>query len=160
MFKKIFTIAILLCLLFATEAYCENYNNWGNTDTIRLLKRELPIDLIYTGAPRGGVSTVVSSVSNLSGTQLNYSVFQLSGATKTFTIGDGYSGKTILFVKAEDDPRILKIDLRSDVDWTAHTGFRSIAFGTAAGSFVELTWIDSTYGWVITGQYNCTIAYD
>ena len=155
-----FTILVLF-LLFSMVAtgYCSSRNNWGNTDTYPLLGREIPYDLIYRGADRGGVSTIVSQVSKLTTTNLAFSLLKLSGATKTFSIEEGVIGQEITLVKSEYDARVLTLDLTIDNPNTAHTGFSSITWPTAAGSFVTLAWIDDTNGWIITGSNGVTIAY-
>jgi len=116
--------------------------------------------LIYTGVSRGGVSTIVSTVSKLSSTNLAFSILKLSGASKTFSIAAGSdAGQQITLVKSEHDARTLKLSLNIDNPNTAHTGFTSVTWPTAAGSFVTLTWIDDTIGWIITGQNGVTISY-
>lgn len=118
--------------------------------------------LLYTGASRGGVSTIVSSVSKLASTNLAFSILKLSGAEKTFSIANGANdGQEITLVKDEYDARTLKLDLTIDAAGSnaTHTGFSSVTWDTEAGSYVSLTWIDSDTGWIITGSEGVTIEY-
>lgn len=165
MFRKILALTLTICLLSCGAVFAENYNNWGNTDTFRLLQRALPYDMTYTGSSRNGVSTIVSSVSTLSATHLAFSVLKLSGASKTFTMAAGVPGKSIVLIKSETDARSLVLSFANGIAEgyatpTAHTGFTTITFGTNAGSYVILTWMDDTTGWVRTGQSDdITITY-
>lgn len=151
-------LVILIILAFLAPGYCA-LNNWGNTDLDPLLGREFPTDLMYKGTQRGGVSTIVSTVSQLSSTNLAFSILKLSGASKTFSMAAGETGAEITLVKIENDARTLKLDFSIDNPRIAHTGFTSVTWPTTTGSFVTLAWIDSTVGWIITGSYNVTIAY-
>jgi hypothetical protein len=125
--------------------------NWGNTDTIPVLQRAIPNDLTYMGPANGGVSDVVSGVSKIGASSLSYSVFRLSGASKTFSIGSGVKGQVVNLIKNEYDARTLKFDLTIDNPNTAHAGFSSVTFATAKGGFVVLFWPDNTTGWIIIG---------
>ena len=118
------------------------------------------MDLIYLGASRGGVSTIVSQVSKLSATNLAFSILKLTGAEKTFSIAaSSMAGQEITFVKSEYDARTLKLSLNIDNPDTTHTGFTSITWPAEAGGYVSLAWIDSTVGWIITGSQGVTITY-
>ena len=57
--RRIFALTLVIMLAFVSYGYCAA-NNWGNTDLNPLLGRELPNDLVYFGAARGGTSTMVS----------------------------------------------------------------------------------------------------
>lgn len=149
-------LIVLMLLVFAVPGYCAQ-NNWGNTDLHPLLHREIPTDLMYRGAARGGVSTIVSQVSKLTSTNLAFGFLKLSGASKTFSIAAGETGQEITLMKIEHDARTLKLDLTIDNPNTAHTGFSSITWPTAAGSYVTLLWYDDTVGWMITGSQGVTI---
>ena len=153
------TLVLLLCLmLFPVPGYC-GYNPWHGYDRTKLLQRELPYDLIYRGANRGGVSTIVSQVSKLTSTNLAFSILKLSGADKTFTMDAGEVGQEITLVKSEYDARTLMLSFNIQAVDTAHTGFTSVTWPTAAGSYVSLTWLDATIGWIITGSHGVTITY-
>ena len=157
--KKI--VIVFLLLLVAVPGYCGT-NNWGNTDLNPLLGREFPTDLMYKGVQRGGVSDIVSTVSKLTSTNLAFGILRLAGASKTFSIEAGETGQEITLVKSEYDARTLKLDMSIDAtaDIAAHTGFTSITWPTAAGSYVTLAWLDDTVGWIITGQSaDMTIVY-
>ena len=125
--------------------------NWGNTDTIPVLQRAIPYDLTYIGPASGGVSTIVSSVSKLGDSHLAFGVLQLSGATKTFSMGAGVEGQIIKLIKSETDARTLKLDLTIDNPNTAHTGWSSVTWSTTKGGWVTLLWLDDTDGWIIIG---------
>ena len=122
------------------------------------------MNLLYTGANRGGVSTIVSGVSKLRSANLAFAILKLSGAEKTFTMAAGDDdGQEITLVKCEHDARTLKLafDIEAVGTNTTHTGFNSVTWPTEAGSFISLTWIDDTLGWILTGSGgDVTIEYE
>ena len=157
--RKTLFITLVMVLTIASLGYC-SLNNWGNTDLNLLLGREIPYDLTYTGVNKGGVSTIVSTVSKLTSTHLAFSELLLNGATKTFSMEAGEAGQMITLVKNQYDTRTLRLSFATEGGTdTAHTGFTYATFGTAAGSFITLAWVDSTVGWIIVAQYNMTIVY-
>jgi hypothetical protein len=160
MMKKVFILILLLCLLLSpTLGYCGRIN-WGGTDRTIQLGRQLAYDLIYNGVGRSGVSTIVSTVSKLISTHLAFGMLRLSGASKTFSIGDGVTGQSVTLIKDEYDARTLKLDFTSDatVDISNHTGWTSVTWDSAGGGFVTLLWLNDTDGWIITGANGVTIA--
>jgi hypothetical protein len=158
--KSLIIALIIGLLLFPMAGYCA-YNNWGGVDRTKQLSRELPIDLIYKGSKRGGVSTITSTVSKLVTANLAFSILKLSGASKTFSLSDGEVGQEITLVKDEYDARTLSIDLTIDAagSRTTQTGWRSVTFDNAAGSYVTLAWPSDSLGWIITGSQGVTITY-
>ncbi len=157
--KKIFFLTLVIVMALVSFGYCTELNSWGNTDIHPLLGREIPYDLMYKGVERGGTSTIVSQVSKLTSKNLAFAVLKLSGASKTFTMASGVGGQEITLVKSESDARSLILSFAIEAVDTAHTGFTSVTFTTAAGSFVTLAWIDSDVGWIITGSSGVTITY-
>lgn len=111
------------------------------------------LSLTLTGVKEGGVSQIVSQVSKLVSTNLAFSLLELSGAEKTFSIAAGSeNGQQITLVKSEYDTRTLKLQLTIDAPPTAHTGWSSVTWPSKAGSFVTVAWPDNTTGWIITGS--------
>lgn len=158
--NKSLVIALVMCLLLIPIAASYGaYNNWGGTDRRRLLGRELPIDLIYSGTKRGGVSQIVSRVSKLVEANLAFAILELSGASKTFSMAAGEVGQEITLVKSEHSDQVLKIDLKIDASPTTATGWRSVTFGTAAGSCVTFAWPSDELGWIVRGGENITIGF-
>ena len=165
MIKRILalTLVLSLCLtMIPVTGHCSRIR-WGGTDRTRQLGRQLPYDLIYTGANRGGVSTMVSGISHLASVNLAFGIILLDSTNRTFAIAAGETGQEITLVSTSGALKTLVLDLRSAVVGTAyavnHTGWSSVAFGTAAGSSVTLTWLDDTRGWIITGTNNVTVTY-
>jgi len=164
--KKIFSIALVLCLMLlpASIGYGA-YNNWHGTDRTKLLGRELPTDLVYSGVKRGGVSDIVSTVSKLISTHLGFSILRLSGASKTFTMDEGEVGQSITLVKSEHNAETLQLEFTvatatSTADITAHTGFTSVTWPTKAGDFVTLEWPSDDLGWILTAaSTGITVTY-
>lgn len=145
--RKSLILAGAICLLLSivTPAYCINYNNWGNTDLYRLLGRELPYDLIYLGQGRGGVSTMVTDITEI---PLGYSVVKMVCATKTNTLANGYPGQVITLV-AVDQTGTLTISPASSTGWLSATM-------DANGETLTL-YYDSVSGWMIQGYVGTTI---
>ena len=165
--KKLLAVCLAVALIFVltSPVYAVGYKKNGTMQgavTDIDLKGPASSDsfdgstlIIYESGPFSGVSTIVSSVSQLSSANLAFGLLKLSGATKTFSMVAGaYQGQEISLQKAEYDTRTLKLDFSIDNPNIAHTGFTSVTFGTGTliGNWVTLVWIDSTVGWIITGQ--------
>jgi len=150
------TLALSLCLLMLPiTGYCD-YNNWHGTDRTLLLGRELPYDLKYSGAGRGGVSTIVSTVTPLTAANIAFGFIRIAnGSPGRHPLPDGVTGQEIT-IQLLADPAYLIIE--DTPGGMIHTGWESINFDSA-NDWVSLTWLDDTYGWIITGAEGVTIAY-
>jgi hypothetical protein len=148
---RIIALTLLIILSFVGLGYSVPIN-WGNTDTVPVLQKVVPRYLQYTGVSFGGTSTIVSQVSQLSAVHEAFSLVQLSGASKTFSMVAGEKGQMVVLEKVESDSNTLKLDFSIDGPNVAHTGFTSVTWSTARGGWVELLWADDTTGWIVTGQ--------
>ena len=135
---KIGIVAILAVMLSASIGYC-GFNNWGNTDTNRLLGRELPYDAIYVGAQRGGTSTMVSGSLAI---PISYAVVikAITQETTPCTLEDGYAGQILTF-------QISTLTGTATLTPDTCTGFTTITFD-AAREYATLLYIDDTIGWI------------
>jgi len=136
---KIGIVAILAVMLSASIGYC-GYNNWGNTDTNRLLGRELPYDAIYVGAQRGGTSTMVSGSLAI---PISYAVVikAITEVATPLTLEDGYAGQILTFQVST------MASGGAILTPTTKTGFTTITFD-AAREYATLLYIDDTIGWI------------
>ena len=150
------TLVVSLCLmLFPVPGYC-GYNPWHGYDRTKLLQRELPYDLIYRGASRGGVSTIASQVSPLTASHIAFSLIYLeSGSPGIHPFPDGEIGQEITIQLLADAGYTIADDTPGDMTMT---GWTSIFFDSV-NDWVTLTWLDDTYGWIITGAEGVVITY-
>ena len=148
--KKVLILTIAILALSILPAYCAvNYNSWGNTDLHPLLGRELPYDLIYGGASRGGVSTQTSGMHTI--TVAGYSVVNLPADNGdvgvVFTLADGKQGQIITIVASARTSSETKV-----ITPNLCTGFTTITLDAALDS-VTLLYVDDTTGWIHLGGY-------
>ena len=135
--------------------HCTN-NNWHGTDRVRLLQRELPVDLVYKGAKRGGVSTIVSTVTPLTASHLAFAmIFIANGSPGVHPLPDGEIGQEITLLLLADPNYIIEDDTAGDM---TKTGWVSINF-TSVNGWVKVAWVSDIFGWVITGHNDVTITY-
>ena len=141
-------MAIVMLLALTSVAFCGDYNNWGNTDTMVLLGREMPYDAIYAGAQRGGVSTMVSGSLAV---PVSYAlvVKAITQVATPLTLANGVPGQILTF-------QVSTLTGSAVLTPTLCTGFTTITFD-AAKEYVTLLYIDDTYGWILQGT-NATIA--
>lgn len=139
-FIRIAVLAVLLISAFASIGYC-TANNWGNTDTNPLLARQLPNDLIYVGAARGGVSTMVSGSLAI---PVGYAVAvkAITEVATPLTLADGVVGQIITVQISTMSGGASAI-----LTPTTKTGFTTITFD-AAREYATLLFLDATTGWV------------
>lgn len=132
------------------------YNNWHGTDRTRLLQRELPYDLTYSGAGRGGVSTIVSTVTPLTAAHIAFGYVQLTHGSKgDHQIPNGVRGQEITFELLADPSYIFR---NYQATAMVKTGWVSIHF-EAAHSRVTLVWLNDTNGWIITSVDGVRVVY-
>jgi len=158
MMKKILalTLVLSLCLwLLPIPGYCARIN-WHGTDRTLQLGRQLPYDLVYKGVNRGGVSTIVSTVTPLTTANLAFAMIKLAnGSPGVHPLPDGEIGQEITIKLLANPAYLIAQDTPGGMTMT---GWTSINFDTANG-WVSLTWLDDTNGWIITGDSNVTITY-
>jgi len=111
------------------------------------------MSLLYTGTGRGGVSQIVSTVSPLTTANLAFGLIQLThGSPGLHRLPDGSAGQEITIELLADPAYIL-----GDIPMT-RTGWDTITFNSVRDR-VTLTWLDDTYGWIITNNDGCAITY-
>lgn len=162
MMKKFLAVILVLslCLLLLPDpGHCARIN-WGGTDRRIQLGRQLAYDLIYTGANRGGVSTIASTVTPLEPAHIAFGLLRIAdGSPGARELPDGVRGKTItieLIAADAADPTYTIADDTSGA--ITKTGWETITFDTSHDR-VTLLWLDDTYGWVITSADGVTITY-
>jgi len=115
---------------------------------------ELHATTIYLGTSKYSQQGSNTSVEYAAGSRtisLSYGLISLTtGAYNVITVPDGsYNGQTIHIMVETDGGWAI-------VEPTTCTGFTGINLDAALDN-VTLTWISSTYGWIITGQYGVTL---
>lgn len=113
--------------------------------------------LLYTGVSRGGVSTIASTVTPLATAHLSFALIYIdNGSPGSHPLPDGEADGQEITIRLLANPAYLIIDDTTG-DMTK-TGWVSILFDHA-NDWVALTWIDDTYGWIITGSEGVIIEY-
>lgn len=141
-------LAWMLAVVYPVPGFCARVN-WGGTDRDQQLGRQLPYDLVYTGAARGGTSTWVSTVTPLTKANIGFSYIKIAnGSPGWHELPDGDTGQSITIQLLANPAYQIKEDTPGNM---TRTGWDSIYF-QAANDWVTLTWIDVSIGWIITGQ--------
>lgn len=148
--KRICLLVVALVFVFSSVCYGQNFNNWGNTDTIPVLSREFPYDGIYLNRDRGGTSAMASGTTVI---PLSYGyVTKAVNSGKTVnTLADGYVGQvtTIMVTSLSNSGTCI-------VTPATCTGFTTITLD-ANYEYATLMFYSPTLGWVIVAT-NGTIA--
>lgn len=109
--------------------------------------------LLYTGVGRGGVSQIVSTVTPLTSANLAFALIQLThGSPGLHRLADGSAGQEITIELLADPAYTI-----GDAPMT-RTGWDTITFNSVRDR-ITLSWLDDTYGWIITNNDGCSITY-
>ena len=116
---------------------------------------------LFTSGYNDGVTTNVSSESNLTSAALAFGVIKLeAGSAKSISLGTGTAGQALTIIMTVEDGKTITItdDQLSAAGQAAMvtTGWDDIAFD-AVNDTVTLLYVDSTIGWIITGQAGVAI---
>lgn len=139
-----------MVMAIASNGYCENANNWGNTDINPLLSRELPYDLVYLGFSRNGVSLVTSGITAI---PLSYSVVRIANTgSRSMTLANSIPGKVLQIQCYSGGPtgNVITITPATSTGWSSATM-------NTLGHSLTLRYIDDTIGWIVVGYYGATI---
>lgn len=170
--RKLFSIAMVIALLFMTSmagasvGYKKDGVPQGNAASIDFQEGHTTFDgstvTFYANGYKDGVTTNVSTESNLDSAALAYGVVKLQGHTsaKYVSLAAGTAGQIITFIMTQDNGATVYItdDSVSVANQAAvvETGWDDIAFDDV-NDMVTLLYVDSTYGWIVIGQYGVTI---
>ena len=171
--KKFLVLAIVIALLLsvgpladASVGYQKDGVNSGNIMKIDFQKGFTSFDgstvTFYASGYKGGVTTSVSTESNLTSAALAYGVIVKSNYDGTsdqkVTLADGSIGQMLTLTITA---------LGSSGDWVitddavgtaiTKTGWDDITLGDALDS-ITLLYLDDTVGWIIVGNNGCTIS--
>jgi len=171
--KKLFCFAVVIALLLsftglavASVGYKKDGENEGNATSIDFKNGFTTFDgstvAFYANGYKNGVTTNVSSESNLTSAALAYGVICLQGSTsaKYVNLASGTAGQMVTIIMTQYNTATLYItdDKVSSTLQTATvtTGWDDIAFN-AVNDQVTLLYVDDTYGWIIVGQYGVDV---
>lgn len=170
--RKLIGFAVIFALLsFVGSAYgavaIDDKDGYvGEVSNIKFEGQDVSIvgsqATVLTNGHKSGVTSNVSTESNLTSAALAYGVVELTGHTsaKYVTLANGTPGQMITFIMTEYNTATLYItDDKVSVATAAAllaTGWDDIAFD-AVNDQVTLLYVDDTYGWVIVGQYGVTV---
>ena len=155
MIKKLLLLILAIGLVSSACYGAPHYNNWGNTDTNRLLGKTVPYYMASLGMANDGVSNGCSQMCSTS-TAIPADVRMVQkyiGATgQVGTIDDGVDGQ-ILFFRIDTCDTGATFVLTPDNCW----GFTTLTFDAVNDSAV-LLYLNDTYGWVLIGSNSVTVA--
>lgn len=141
--NKLVLALVAAMFLCANSAFATNYLNWGETDTIPLLKRVLPTDLLSAGVSHGGAVSMTTA--DLAVPTAYAYVRKAISSDSNFsqgTLADGDPGQIlVLFITSVSGSGTYTVTP------TTKTGFTSIKF-TAAKQQATFLFVD-TLGWII-----------
>lgn len=166
--RKLFSIAIAIALLFscasvwASVGYQKDGENSGTASKINIERGWTDFDgstlTIYANGYAGGVTSNVSTESNLTSAALAYGFIRIAGGgpAKYLTLADGEAGQMLTIQMVARDGANVVIGNYGPTMGTK-TGWSTITFDTALDS-VTLLYLDSTSGWIVVGNSGTTIA--
>lgn len=137
-------LAVLMVGVLLTAPAQAAYNNWGNTDTVPLLQKNMPSYLLHAGVSYGGATSMTSSDLAV---PLAYSyVRKAISSDSAFSLGtlpNGSPGQLLtLFITSVAGSGTFKVTP------VTKTGFVSVTFGTAKQQATFL-YVDDTTGWIM-----------
>jgi hypothetical protein len=154
--KRIGLIVLLALFVFSSVCYgAPSPNNWGNTDTNRLLAKNLPYYMTALGVANDGVSNGVSQMvsgSTVVPTDVIMVQKYIGTTGQVGTIANGVAGQ-ILFIRIDTCDTGSTFVLTPTNCW----GFTSLTFN-AVNDEATLLYINDTYGWVLIGSNSVTVA--
>ena len=174
--KRFIGLAVIIALLsfgcsaFATVAVKEEFNASselyvGEATYLNIEGQDVSSDgstiTILANGHKDGVTTNVSTESNLTSAALAYGVIQLqAGTAKTVSLAAGTAGQMVTIIMTTVDGASITIsdDRVSGTlqDAVVETGWDDIVFDALLDS-VTLLYADATTGWIIIGQNGVTI---
>ena len=164
--KKLLVLLLSISLL-ATYAYgAVGYKKDGvpvaSASTIDIQSGYSSFDgstvTLYTNGMHDGVTTNVSTETNLDSAALAYGVILLqAGSAKSITLSAGTAGQMVSIIMTVYDGKTITLtDDQVSGETVAETGWDDIAFD-AVNDQVVLLYVDDTYGWVVIGLYGVAI---
>jgi len=163
----IFAITIALLLSFAGIAeasvgYKKDGENIGNAISIDVRNGLTEFDgstvTLYSNGYKDGVTTNVSTESNLTSAALSYGVVKLEiGSSKSISIANGSAGQMVTFIVTTAGGGTVTItDDQVGAGVVTKTGWDDIALKELNDS-VTLLYVSDVIGWIITGQSGVTV---
>lgn len=170
--KKICIFAVVIALLLsltglaiASVGYKKDGENEGNAVSVDFKNGLTTFDgstvSFYANGYKDGVTTNVSTESNLTSAALAYGIVKLEiGSTKYINLASGTAGQMITFIVTTAGGGTVYITddkVSSTLQAaTVTTGWDDIAL-TEINDSVTLLYVDDTYGWIISGQNGATV---
>ena len=163
--KKIVILVIAFILLpslcFGAVGYKKDGVMQGTATDIDLKRDYATFDgstvSIYGSGYAGGVTTNVSTESNLTSAALAYGVVSMNaGIAKTITLTNGVEGQMLTLIGGTIAGTITIAPASFPLITCTKTGWTTIAI-TATHQSITLLYFDDTIGWVIIGNAGATI---
>jgi len=162
----IIVIALLVScsMSYASVGYKKDGEPMGNAISIDFRNGNTTSDgstvTFYANGYKDGVTTNVSTESNLTSAAVAYGIIKLeAGSAKSIALADGTAGQMVTIMMSVYDGKTITItddQVGSSVFTMTKTGWDDIAFDSVFDT-VTLLFVDSTYGWVISGMYGVTV---
>ena len=131
-----------------SSGYCAS-NNWGNTDTNRLLKAVLPNYLQSLGTGLDGSSTTL--ITPTTAIPLTYDVVKITMTTQSLTLANGTKGQVITLMTVGVGTDVTTITPATATGWDSATL-------NANTEELTLRYIDSTIGWIVLYVTGATVS--
>lgn len=115
---------------------------------------------LFSSGHKAGVTTNVSTESNLTSAALAYGVVKVEiGSTRYVALADGADGQMITFIVsvAGGGNFVITNDKVASTNTMATTGWDDITLETV-NDCVTLLYLDDTYGWIIVGGNSYTVS--
>lgn len=143
------SLILLVSLCLASTGYCAA-NNWGNTDTMRLLKLTVPTYIASIGTGLTGAATTMVTTDTV--IPVTYATVRITISSRTCTLANGVKGQVLTLVGID------AISGTVTISPATSTGWASVAMATN-GHSLTLLYVDDTTGWIIIGYSGVTITY-
>jgi hypothetical protein len=164
--RKLIWFAVLALLFFVSPAFAsvaiDDIDGYvGEATRLDIEGQEVENDgstvTILANGHKEGVTTNVSTESNLTSAALAYGVVKLViGSTRYVSLDNGTAGQMITFIVTTAGGGTVYITDDKVADADTKTGWDDIAL-TELNDSVTLLYVDDTYGWIIVGQVGATI---
>lgn len=143
--KLLSAMLVMFCAFMPTSAHAA-FNNWGNTDTMPLLSKNLPGYLLHGGVSFGGATSMTTTdlAVPLSYAYVRKALSPTVGAAGTLANGTPGQYITIFITSVSGSGTYVLTP-------TTKTGFTSVTFTTAKQQATFL-YLDDTNGWIMVSH--------
>ena len=163
--KKLFALMLIALLfpplVFASVGYQKEGENVGEITVLNVQGNSTfagdSVVTIIANGHKDGVTTNVSTESNLTSAALAYGVILIEGGSaKSIALADGVKGQMVTIIMTVYDGKTVTVTDDQVGAATTKTGWDDLPFN-AVNDAATLLYVDDTTGWIVVGQYSVTI---